>query len=262
VRAFELSAGTRAGELRHRYAHDDLGIFTPDEEARFVRRPDADPQSDTGLAFELLYRLEPDLYERLARAERLHPAILDWLPAHVRRVVEVGAGTGRLTTSLVGRCEQLIAVEPAASLREVLRRRLASTQLGHRASVRDGFFDALPVATDWADLVIACSALTDEPAHGGDAGLREMDRVCRPPGKVVIIWPNHLDWLTNHGFTYVSFGGAMAMEFASADEAVELAEVFYSKAAAEIRRRGDRRVPYELLGVEPPRDLAYKEIPA
>jgi hypothetical protein len=194
VRAFELSGGTRAGELRHRYTHDDLGIFTPDEEARFVRRLDADPESDIGLAFELLYRLEPDLYERLARAERLHPAILDWLPAHVRRVVEVGAGTGRLTTSLVGRCE--------------------------------------------------------------------MDRVCRPPGKVVIIWPNHLDWLTNHGFTYVSFGGAMAMEFASADEAVELAEVFYSKAAAEIRRRGDRRVPYELLGVEPPRDLAYKEIPA
>jgi SAM-dependent methyltransferase len=239
-----------------------LSILTPEEEARFVRRPDADPKTDIGLAFELLYRLEPELYERLARAELLHPAILNWLPAHVQRIVEVGAGTGRLTMSLVGRCEQLIAVEPAAPLREVLRRRLASTQLGHRASVRDGFFDALPVATDWADLVIACSALTDESAHGGDGGLSEMDRVCRPAGMVVIIWPNHLDWLTNHAFTYVSFDGAMAMEFASADEAVELAEVFYPKAVAEIRRRGDRRVPYELLGVEPPRDLAYKEIPA
>ena len=44
------------------------------------------------LAWELLYRLEPGLYERLANAERLHPDIMDWLPRCADRIVEVGAG--------------------------------------------------------------------------------------------------------------------------------------------------------------------------
>ena len=50
----------------------------------------------------------------------------------------------------------------------------------------------------------------------------------------------------------------MFVEFASLEEAVELTEIFYPSAVAEVRRRGARRVPYELLGVNPPRDLAFK----
>ena len=50
----------------------------------------------------------------------------------------------------------------------------------------------------------------------------------------------------------------MPVEFASPREAVELAEIFYPQAADEVRRRGWRRVPYEVLGINPPRDLAFK----
>jgi hypothetical protein len=50
----------------------------------------------------------------------------------------------------------------------------------------------------------------------------------------------------------------MFMEFASYHEAVELAEIFYFEAADEVRRRGMRRVPFEVLGINPPRDLAFK----
>jgi hypothetical protein len=52
----------------------------------------------------------------------------------------------------------------------------------------------------------------------------------------------------------------MSMEFASHSEAVELAQIFYPHAVAEVRSRGSRRVPYELLGINPPRDLAFKVI--
>jgi hypothetical protein len=75
---------------------------------------------------------------------------------------------------------------------------------------------------------------------------------------VAIIWPNHLDWLTARGYRYVSFPGPMFVEFDSHHEAVELAEIFYPKAAGEVRRRGWRRVPFEVLGINPPRDLAFK----
>jgi hypothetical protein len=85
--------------------------------------------------------------------------------------------------------------------------------------------------------------------------------VCRPAGLVVIVWPNHLDWLTARGYQYVSFPGPMSVEFGSPDEAVELAEIFYPWAAGEVRRRGSRQVPFEVLGINPPRDLAFKVLP-
>ena len=81
-------------------------------------------------------------------------------------------------------------------------------------------------------------------------------------GRVVIVWPNHLEWLAARGYRYQAFSGEMQMEFASHEDAVSLCEIFYPEAVAQIRRRGERRVPYELLGVNPPRDLAYKEMAA
>jgi len=143
-------------------------------------------------------------------------------------------------------------------LRRILRRKLAKAGHGDRARVIGGFFDRLPLPDDSADLVAACSAFTPAPGHGGEAGLAEMERVCRPGGCVAIIWPNHLDWLAARGYQYVSFPGPMAVAFGSYDEAVELAEIFYPRAAGDVRRRGSPTVPFEVLGINPPRDLAFK----
>jgi SAM-dependent methyltransferase len=252
----------RGRELPRRYTVADLRVLTRDEARRFVPQEGSDPQLDATLAWELLYRLEPELYDRLVTAERLHPGVLRSLPDGVERIVEVGAGTGRLTLELIDRADYVVAVEPAAPLREILTRKLSRADLGHHVNLTQGFFDDLPVADDWADLVVTCSALTPAPGHGGDSGLAEMERVCRPGGSVVIVWPNHLDWLASRGYQYASFEGEMFVEFASHDEAAELAEIFYPSAAAEVSRLGERRVPYELLGINPPRDLAFKVIPA
>ena len=196
------------------------------------------------------------------RAERIHPAVFRWLPQSVQRIVEVGAGTGRLTLELLGRAEEVVAVEPAAPLRDLLAQRLARAKRGDRARVRDGFFDDLPLPDDWADLVVACSAFTPEAGHGGDAGLAEMERVCRPGGCVAIVWPNHLHWLDARGYRYLSFGDEeMFVEFASHAEAVELTEIFYPDAAADVRRGAARRVSFATLGVNPPRDVAFKVMP-
>ena len=249
------------GSLRRRYTAADLGVLTRDELSRFARGGDRDPRADVTLAWELLYRLEPELYDRLVTAERLHPGVLDWLPRDADRIVEVGAGAGRLTLALVGRAREVVAIEPAAPLRQILERKLAEAEHGDRARVIPGFFDDLPVASGSADLVVACSALTPAAGHGGQAGLAEMERACRPGGRVAIVWPNHLGWLAAHGYEYVCFAGPMAAEFASHAEAVELARIFYPRAVAEVRRRGQRRVPYDVLGINPPRDLAFKKVP-
>jgi len=235
-------------------------VLTRDEATRFVPDGGGDPQTDITLAWELLYRLEPELYDQLVTAERLHPGVLGWLPRDTDRIVEIGAGAGRLTLELIDCGREVVAIEPAMPLRQILRRKLAQADRGDRAEVTHGFFDDLPVASGFADLVVACSVLTPAAGHGGDVGLAEMERVCRPGGCVAIIWPNNLDWLADRNYQYVSFPGPMSVEFTSHREAVELAEIFYPHAVGEVRRRGRRRVPYDLLGINPPRDLAFKRM--
>jgi SAM-dependent methyltransferase len=249
-------------ELQRRYTAADLTVLTPDELSRFVPRGTGDPQRDATLAWELLYRIEPELYDRLASAERLHAGVVAWLPRGLDRIAEVGAGSGRLTMELIGCGQRIIAVEPAQPLRRILERKIAAAGHADRGQVLHGFFDQLPLPDGFADLVVSCSAFTPAPGHGGEAGLAEMERVCRPGGCVTIIWPNHIDWLADRGYRYVSFPGPMAMEFGSAAEAVELAEIFYPAAVDAVRRRASRTVPSELLGINPPRDLAFKLLAA
>jgi SAM-dependent methyltransferase len=250
--------GKLGRQLKARYTTADLSVLTDEEARRFLPDGGGDPHADVPLAWELLYRLEPELYEQLISAERLHPQIIDWLPRSADRIVEVGAGTGRLTMQLLSRGREVLAIEPAAGLRRILTAKLAKADQGHRARVCHGFFDDLPVPDNFADLVIACSAFTAAPGHGGDAGLAEMERICRPGGCVAVVWPKDRRWLADRDYQYRAFDGEMAMEFRSHAEAVELAEIFYPRAVEEVRRRGSARVPYAVLGIEPPRDVAFK----
>src|SRR5215472_1826964 len=139
-----------------------------------------------------------------------------------------------------------------------MRQKIAAAGCLERVRLMHGYFDQLPLPDDFAPLVVSCSAFTPSPEHGGEAGLSEMERVCKPGGCVAIIWPNHLDWLTDRGYRYVSFPGRMSVEFGSYQEAVELAGIFYPKAAAEVQRRRSRKVPFEILSINPPRDVAFK----
>lgn len=247
-------------ELVRRYGPDDLTAFTDEERARFLSGLDPSSWEAVGPAvgWELLYRREPELYDRLVAGERLHPGILAWLPRRIGHAVEVGAGTGRLTLDLAPRCGRLVAVEPAAPMRAVLADRLRERGLTGRVDVVDGFFERLPVPDGEADLVIACSAFTVRPGHGAEAGLQEMLRACAPGGLVVVVWPDDPAWLVARGFQHVVFPGAMAVEFADPGEAVELARVFAPGAVEWIERTGSRRVPYDVLGTNPPRELCWR----
>jgi SAM-dependent methyltransferase len=240
--------------LVSRYVPTDLELLGPAARERFV--PDGDRWDDVAplVAWDLLYRKEPELYDRLIRGEKIHPRVIDALPS-AHRCVEVAAGTGRLTVDLVERCDRVIAIEPAAQLRAILASRVAGVD------IRDGFFDATGLDDGCADLVVSCSAFTADPAHGGDEGLAELERITAGGGMVAFVWPSDVDWLVERGFTYESFEGDMAVTFASLEEAVELARIFYPKAADRIATLGSADVPYEILEMNPPRDIAYKRMP-
>ncbi len=105
------------------------------------------------------------------------------------RAVDLGAGTGIFTRQLLSRVGSLTAVEPSASMREVLE---ASTP---GVTVLDGRDVAIPLADDSADLVVVAQAF-----HWFDAprALAEIHRVLAPGGGLALIWNERdesVDWM-------------------------------------------------------------------
>ncbi|SDQ60930.1 Ubiquinone/menaquinone biosynthesis C-methylase UbiE [Curtobacterium sp. UNCCL20] len=103
-----------------------------------------------------------------------------WLvPDGTQRVVDVGAGTGKFTRTLVGRATEVVAVEPDAAMRD----RLTTVLPDVRAL--DGTGEAIPLADGSADVVTFAQAW-----HWVDPrrGATEVARVLRPGGVLGLVW--------------------------------------------------------------------------
>jgi SAM-dependent methyltransferase len=105
---------------------------------------------------------------------------LDWLvPAGCRVAVDLAAGTGLFTRALLGRAEQVTAVEPDARMRAVLAERLPEVR------VLEGWGEAMPLPDASADAVFVSTAW-----HWLDPVLAvpEIARVLRDGGRLGVIW--------------------------------------------------------------------------
>ena len=129
-----------------------------------------------------------DIYER---GRPPYPAeALDWLvPAHAKRVVDLGAGTGKLTRQLVERGLDVIAVEPSAGMRDQLHRVVPDVP------VLAGTGERMPLAPHSADAILVAQAW-----HWVDEGLGvpEAARVLRPGGRLGLVWNRRdetVDWV-------------------------------------------------------------------
>ena len=116
--------------------------------------------------------------------ERYRPgppvAAVDWiLPTHVGRVVDLGAGTGALTRLLVGRADEVVAIEPDDRMRSVLTEEVA----GVRAVMGRG--ESMPIPDSDADAVLASSSW-----HWMDPipTLNEVGRILVPGGILGVLW--------------------------------------------------------------------------
>ena len=123
-----------------------------------------------------------DLYERV-RPTYPNEAV-DWLTDRLgidasSTVLDLGAGTGKLTRMLVPRVERVIAVEPGPEMLEQLRRAVPE------ADALLGAAEAIPLPDDAVDAVVCGQSFhwfrTEE-------ALSEMGRVLRPGGGIGLIW--------------------------------------------------------------------------
>ena len=132
------------------------------------------------------------IYER---ARPTYPdAAVDWLvPPNARRVVDLGAGTGKLTRALVARGLEVTAVEPSAGMLEQLREAVPG------AAALPGSAEAIPLGDASVDLVVSAQAW-----HWFDPvrAAAEAARVLRPGGTLAQIWNTRdttVAWVTRFG---------------------------------------------------------------
>lgn len=117
-------------------------------------------------------------------------AALSWvLPEHCERVLDLGAGTGKLTELVAARGLAVVAIDPAPNMLAKLRARLPAVD------ARVGTAEHIDVPDSSIDAVVVGSAFHwfDRPA--ADA---EIARVLRPGGRVGLLWnrrdPSFAPW--------------------------------------------------------------------
>jgi ubiquinone/menaquinone biosynthesis C-methylase UbiE len=116
------------------------------------------------------------------RARPSYPlAAVEWVLAQApgQRVVDLAAGTGKLTQVLVAAGADVVCVEPLANMRAELVRALPAVR------VLDGSAEALPLPDASADAVCIAQAF-----HWFDAerALAEIARVLVPGGSIGLLW--------------------------------------------------------------------------
>jgi ubiquinone/menaquinone biosynthesis C-methylase UbiE len=111
-------------------------------------------------------------------------AAIDWLCDQLRitgstRVLDLAAGTGRLTVPLFERTRRIVAVEPVAEMRAVLQAALPEIE------VLDGTAEAIPLPDASVGAVVVAQAF-----HWFDrvAALAEIARVLEPGGRLGLVW--------------------------------------------------------------------------
>ncbi len=122
------------------------------------------------------------------------PAAVDWLlDGTGRRVLDLGAGTGKLTRQVVARRLEVVAVEPSDGMRDELMRVLP----GIRALA--GTAESIPLPDHTVDTVLVAQAWhwVDVPR-----AVPEVARVLSPGGRLGLVWnlrDEHEPWVAELG---------------------------------------------------------------
>ena len=154
----------------------------------------------------LVYALDPACYDAqpfLNWDSRELTALIDFSG---KVVVDVGAGTGRLTLVAAEKAAAVFAVEPLVNLRAYLKAKARSRGVSNVYAV-DGLITDIPFPDQFADVVMGGHVFGDEP----EAEYQEMARVTRTGG-MMILCPGNSDHdnaahqaLVSHGFVWSRF---------------------------------------------------------
>jgi SAM-dependent methyltransferase len=154
------------------------------------------------------------------------PEAVDWLLAPTdtwvaRDVLDLGAGTGKLTTRLVERGLTVVAVDPIAEMLEMLRTALPDTP------ALLGSAEQIPLPDNAVDAVLVAQAW-----HWFDSeqAVAEIARVLRPGGRLGVLWNTRDErsgWVKD-------FGRIVGLEHDRDNATVDLPEPFTDIATHQV----------------------------
>ncbi|PZC52007.1 MULTISPECIES: methyltransferase domain-containing protein [unclassified Mesotoga] len=155
----------------------------------------------------VVYIVDPSVYDSLEFTEWDDKLLTDLVEFSGKRVVDLGAGTGRLSFVAVNEEASVVyAVEPMRTLREYLKKRAKVKGLSNFFVV-DGLIEEIPFEKDFADVVISGHVFGDFI----EDEFCEMHRVTRNGGDIVL-FPGNSDsdneihqFLIKRGFRWGKF---------------------------------------------------------
>lgn len=115
-------------------------------------------------------------------------ALVAYARAHTReRVLDVATGTGDVAMEFARRTRaaSIVGLDPSAGMLDVGRDKVARGGMEGRVTLVEGDALALPIADASVDVVSIAFGLRNLPDY--EAGAREMARVLRPGGRLVVL---------------------------------------------------------------------------
>lgn len=219
-----------------------------------------------------IYQTDGDRYEALIAREDHHGNILkaieEIIDPNGLDILDLGAGTGRLTHLLAHRAQTIRAFDVSSEMLRVCRERLVASGLSNwQVDVAD--HRKLPVESHSADLVVSGWSVSYLAVWNPDSGitelvnwLAEMKRVLRKGGMIILfeslgtgnenpIRLEHVEstyqWLDANGFQ--SKWIRTDYKFESLEEAEELSRFFFGDELGEKVRQNEWIVLPECTGV-------------
>jgi hypothetical protein len=154
----------------------------------------------------LVYALDPAIYDAQPFTRWDSRELSDLVDFRGKTVIDVGAGTGRLTFVAAPLARAVFPVEPVGNLRDYIRARAAEQGLRNVYPV-DGLITRIPFPDSFADIVMSGHVLGDSPPEE----TAEMERVTCPGG-MVIFCPGSSDtnqelrdFMVGQGYQYSTF---------------------------------------------------------
>ncbi len=154
----------------------------------------------------IVYAVDPSIYDAQPFLNWDSSELLSLADFTGKTVIDVGAGTGKLTLLVAEKADMVFAVEPVANLRNYLKQKAKSRNLNNIYAV-DGLITDIPFPPQFADFTIGGHVFGDDLED-------EYQELCRvtKPGGMIILCPgnNDLDndrhkFLISHGFEWSRF---------------------------------------------------------
>ncbi|WP_429845374.1 class I SAM-dependent methyltransferase [Brevibacillus sp. FIR094] len=142
---------------------------------------------------EQIYKNQAEQYDlMISRQPSLLAVIEEITPIKGQDVIDLGAGSGRLTSVLAPHAKSILALDASAAMLEVSAQQLTQAGLSNETNVAD--HRELPADDNSADVIVAgwtvCYLTSSEVPNNElhlEKIMQEMKRVLRPGGTIVIM---------------------------------------------------------------------------